>query len=806
MNFQRKLIKRICVAGMSGAIIVSMAAAGPAAAFSLDHVLAAECEEEKLWEDMTEEERMALPEEERERLKAEAEVRAEEVRRWESMTEEERMALPEEERERLRELAEKAKKREEAAEAEKPDSEGGIDTPVVPENPDTGNEADTPEKPETPSEGDTAEKPETPGEGDAAGKPESPGEDDTAGKPETPGEGDVTEKPEDSKKPDDEDENEKPDGESGSGNSANSKDPDKNDINKVPADSKKPNRDEGNGDSAIKPVKENGLGNIFGSVNLKGGNGTSILEKTEISSGLTEPDAGDSSVDHTDNAAEELIPGKISNEELIADQQIVKLPEVVENSHFWTVARKYSFAKESIMIREKPYEEGIDEDAVRNIGKIKRNGLLYILEEGNGWYYVESGRVRGFVRDKEVITGDKAGKLLKRYQKKAKKQAKEKKIKYKGIEGVAPMAKELVHYQENEAFTYLRATVNQTVAEKNYALASEGEVEVKEDKSADSRTVGKIPSGGLCYILEDKDQDWIYIESGDVRGFVEGQDVSSGEETAKAVEKKGEEKYSLAEKTIETEENTAYYYTLTSTKPGLPSGEIRKSMIEYASQFIGNPYVWGGTSLTKGADCSGFVQSIYKQYGYTLPRVACDQAQYGVKIPVEDALPGDLIFYAKDGYIHHVVMYAGDGKTIEAMSSKAGIVQANLRKGEAVWATRILDDNDYSAGNIGEVNATEDMYGLNLGKFKLTYYCSCEICCDVETGITATGVPVVEGRTIAVDPSVIPYGTQVIIGGHVFTAEDCGGAIKGNRIDIYVNDHQKALGLGVDYANVYLKK
>ena len=85
-------------------------------------------------------------------------------------------------------------------------------------------------------------------------------------------------------------------------------------------------------------------------------------------------------------------------------------------------------------------------------------------------------------------------------------------------------------------------------------------------------------------------------------------------------------------------------------------------MIEYASQFVGNPYVWGGTSLTNGADCSGFVQQIYKAYGYDLPRVAEDQSQYGTKIPVEDAQPGDLIFYAKNGYVYHVVMYAGDGR------------------------------------------------------------------------------------------------------------------------------------------------
>lgn len=88
----------------------------------------------------------------------------------------------------------------------------------------------------------------------------------------------------------------------------------------------------------------------------------------------------------------------------------------------------------------------------------------------------------------------------------------------------------------------------------------------------------------------------------------------------------------------------------------------------------------------------------------------------------------------------------------------------------------------------------------------LSYYCACEICCNVETGITATGTPVVEGRTIAVDPNVIPYGTEVIINGHVFTVEDCRGGVNGNHIDIYVSDHQRALDLGVGQAEVYLTK
>lgn len=91
-----------------------------------------------------------------------------------------------------------------------------------------------------------------------------------------------------------------------------------------------------------------------------------------------------------------------------------------------------------------------------------------------------------------------------------------------------------------------------------------------------------------------------------------------------------------------------------------------------------------------------------------------------------------------------------------------------------------------------------------LGNYKLTAYCACEKCCGKTDGITATGTKATQGRTIAVDPQVIPYGSEVIFGGKSYIAEDCGGAIKNNRIDVYFENHSDALNFGVKFEDVYL--
>lgn len=112
---------------------------------------------------------------------------------------------------------------------------------------------------------------------------------------------------------------------------------------------------------------------------------------------------------------------------------------------------------------------------------------------------------------------------------------------------------------------------------------------------------------------------------------------------------------------------------------------------------------------------------------------------------------------------------------------------------------------------IREPELTPTPVSKSLGEFKLTAYCACYKCCDKHPGddgygITKSGVKAVEGVTIAADPSVIPLGTKVTIDGHEYIVQDTGGAIKGNRIDVYFESHQEALEFGVQNKEVFMKE
>lgn len=159
------------------------------------------------------------------------------------------------------------------------------------------------------------------------------------------------------------------------------------------------------------------------------------------------------------------------------------------------------------------------------------------------------------------------------------------------------------------------------------------------------------------------------------------------------------------------------------------------------------------------------------------------------------------------------------GCIYEKQHSKTTIHTSN----ETIYETK-QQTKEQSKGNIKTIEIetdkevdTQAVKPVSLGEFKLTGYCSCSICCNGwannrpvdengnEIVYGAIGEELKEGYSIAVDPDVIPYRTEVVINGNTYKAQDCGGAIKGNKIDVYFEDHDKALEFGVQYAEVFMK-
>lgn len=357
--------------------------------------------------------------------------------------------------------------------------------------------------------------------------------------------------------------------------------------------------------------------------------------------------------------------------------RIVRHPVTSGDFRFWTVAKVYAFARrDADILVEK------DRRAAK-AGALEEGGLCFVIhDEEDGWLYVESGEVRGFVRSV----------LLEVEEDEKKADARIKKAELSnGREDGGLFARPLMDRNENTAFAYIRATTDEVVSDKDYALPSEPEVPVFDEKSEEGKRIGLLKDGDLSYILL-KEGPWCYIESGDVRGFAKADLLNTDAE--EEIREKGEESFGSADLLVAPSDNRALYYTLRSVKSGTPDGEIRESVVSYASQFIGNPYVWGGTDPVNGADCSGFVQTIYGKYGYELPRVAADQAGAGLKVPVSEAREGDLLFSMDEsGDIYHVAICAGDGKTVEAANSEVGIIEGSVSP-DACWAVRIIDDGE----------------------------------------------------------------------------------------------------------------
>lgn len=143
--------------------------------------------------------------------------------------------------------------------------------------------------------------------------------------------------------------------------------------------------------------------------------------------------------------------------------------------------------------------------------------------------------------------------------------------------------------------------------------------------------------------------------------------------------------------------------------------------------------------------------------------------------------------------------------TISAILIVAGLAIHHIDKVCSERVPMVIDNHVEKAYYQAEPEELEEPALEYLGEYKVTHYCPCEECCGKDDGITFTGTAATEGRTVAVDPKVIPLGSEVVLNGENYIAEDIGGAIKGNRIDVYVESHEEAKELGVYYAPVYME-
>lgn len=225
---------------------------------------------------------------------------------------------------------------------------------------------------------------------------------------------------------------------------------------------------------------------------------------------------------------------------------------------------------------------------------------------------------------------------------------------------------------------------------------------IRSEPTTQSEWVGKLYPDYAANIVGPVGE-WTAVQSGSVEGYVYSEYIVIGnnaeqkaqeiisetekepEEAFAYAESKEEEEERLAEEAKKAEAEAAVQETEKGVRPigGTDTQETAgaqeaenagaaagsgQAVVDYACQFIGNPYVWGGTSLTNGADCSGFVQSVFAHFGISLPRTTWDQEHVGVEVSYSEALPGDIILY--DG---HVGIYMGNGQIVNAMNESDGI-------------------------------------------------------------------------------------------------------------------------------------
>ena len=262
---------------------------------------------------------------------------------------------------------------------------------------------------------------------------------------------------------------------------------------------------------------------------------------------------------------------------------------------------------------------------------------------------------------------------------------------------------------------------------------------IRDSADESGSLVGKLRSNAACEILS-YEGEWAYIESGEVTGYVKAEYLITGDEAVELALELGQtvatvtsdalyvrmepsteadywtmvpngEELSVIEELdgwveVDIDGETGYVcadyveisneldtaLTITEALYGEGITDIRAAVCEFAKQYVGNRYKYGGSSLTNGTDCSGFTMSVYANFGITLPHSSSGQSSCGTRVSLSEVKAGDLIFYGSGSRINHVALYIGNGQVVHASSARTGIIISNMYYRTPVCATRILSD------------------------------------------------------------------------------------------------------------------